>query len=102
MHGELKNCFNNVIDTWSASFLAYLYYSQGLITALISLIEPGALQVYLALIKRLFTCRFSDPEEKSIEPINVSLHSTLNIEFVYVILEGIVKISRMNLDGNDG
>lgn len=38
------------------------------------------------------------------EPINLLFNSTLNIELVYVILEGIVKFSRMgmnDLDGND-
>ena len=33
---------------------------------------------------------------EKIEPIKILLNSTLNIEFVYVILEGIVKFSKMN------
>ena len=32
---------------------------------------------------------------KELEPIRMLLNSTLNIEFVYVMLEGIVKFSKM-------
>ena len=46
---------------------------------------------------RLVTCRTSEPEGKCSEPINMLFNSTLNIEFVYVILEGIVKFSKMGL-----
>ena len=69
--------------------------------AVISLLEPGSFRVHMQLIQRLLTCKIYDREGESIEPINVMLDSTLNIEFVYVILEGIVKICCMRLDGHD-
>ena len=43
------------------------------------------------------TWRHKEPEGESTEPINMLFNSTLNIEFVYVILEGIVKFSQMGL-----
>ena len=39
--------------------------------------------------------------QKEIEPINLLFNSTLNIEFVYVILEGIVKFSKLSFDSDE-
>lgn len=39
--------------------------------------------------------------QQEIEPINLLFNSTLNIEFVYVILEGIVKFSKLSFDSDE-
>ena len=42
-------------------------------------------------------CRCKDSDEiETIEPIRVLLNSTLNVEFVYVLLDGIVQFSKLN------
>ena len=66
------------------------------------MLEPGSLQLYSSLFRKLVTCRRNDNDGlEKIEPIRILLNSTLNIEIVYVILEGIVKASKMNFEHND-
>ena len=81
-----------------------LFYSQGLILLMVRMLEPGMLRIHLGLLKKLFRCMFTgepdDEEEMDIEPINMLFNSTLNIEFVYVILEGIVTFSKMSFGSN--
>mmetsp|Transcript_13980 Transcript_13980/g.19068 ORF Transcript_13980/g.19068 Transcript_13980/m.19068 type:complete len:292 (-) Transcript_13980:1034-1909(-) len=77
--------------------LSALFYSQGFILSLIRMLEPGSLAVHLKLFKRLIRCKWDSEECEAIEPINMLFNSTLNIEFVYVILEGIVKLSALSL-----
>ena len=55
------------------------------------MIEPGNFKLYCQLFRRLISCKEQSLEEEKIQPIRMLLDSTLNIEFVYVILEGIVK-----------
>jgi len=76
--------------------LEALFYSQGFILPLIRLLEPGSFNLNKLLFRKLFSCRKKlEMEEEEVEPIRMLLDSTLNIEFVYVILEGIVKFSKM-------
>ena len=93
-------CVVRALNSWYSRIMEVLYYSQGIILVLVKLIEPGSLKVHMNLARRLLCCRFKEKEEESIESINVRLDSTLNIEFVYVILEGIIKIARMRIDDN--
>ena len=101
-HGEenLQKCFERGVEKWYAKLFAVLFYSQGLILLMVRMLEPGMLRIHLGLLKKLFSCMFTgepdDEEEIDIEPINMLFNSTLNIEFVYVILEGIVTFSKLS------
>ena len=76
-----------------------LFYSQGFLMPLIRMAEPGSLKMHLKLLWRLVSCRHikdEDNDDVKISPIRILFNSTLNIEFVYVILEGIVNFSKMS------
>ena len=85
------------IKRWYIKLFQALFYTQGVILPFLRMIEPGIFQLHLRLFKKLVRCRFKEADEEEIvEPISILLNSTLNIEFVYVILEGIVNFSRIN------
>lgn len=63
---------------------------------LIRMFEPGTFKLYCRLLRRFVSCTKKALEEEDLKPIRMLLDSTLNIEFVYVILEGIVKFSKYN------
>ena len=66
------------------------------------MLEPGALKLHIRLFCNIIKCKILDEaNEEQIEPICILFNSTLNIEFVYVILEGIVKFSKMNFETED-
>ena len=61
------------------------------------MLEPGSFKLHYMLLKKTIMCKrdqLKDLKEK--RPIRILLNSTLNIEVVYVILEGIVQFSKMN------
>ena len=61
------------------------------------ILEPGTLNLHIRLFRNLIKCKnLDEADEEKVEPISILFNSTLNIEFVYVILEGIVKFSRIN------
>ena len=80
--------------TWFTRLLQALFYSQGFILPLIRVTEPGSRMMYWRMLKNLFTCSKDVKEEKAAQ-VNMLFNSTLNIEFVYVVLEGIVKFSKV-------
>ena len=92
-----EDCIMEFINDWYMQMFSVLFYSQGLILSLIRMCEPGSVRCYVSLLKRLVMCDRDRPAAKQ-EPINMLFNSTLNIEFVYVILEGIVKLSKQTLD----
>ena len=92
------------INTWYVKLFQALFYSQGFILPFLRMLEPGALELHIRLLRRLLKCKKVDAaeeEEIRIEPISILFNSTLNIEFVYVILDGIVKFSQMNFASLD-
>lgn len=79
------------LDSWYAIIMASLFYSQGFILVFVRMLEPGSLSIHRDLMRELFNCRNSEPKESCcIAPINMLFNSTMNIELVYVILEGLV------------
>ena len=85
------------INRWYVKLFQALFYTQGVILPFLRMIEPGILKLHVRLFLKLARCRFKEADEEEIvEPISILLNSTLNIEFVYVILEGIVNFSRIN------
>ena len=69
------------------------------------MLEPGSFRLHLRLLKKLFGCQSNNgtnaDDQAEIEPINMLFNSTVNIEFVYVILEGIVKFSSMSFKSDN-
>ena len=68
------------------------------------MLEPGSFRLHLRLLKKLFGCQNNGTnadDQAEIEPINMLFNSTVNIEFVYVILEGIVKFSSMSFKSDN-
>ena len=92
------DCFHNQLFSWYGTILGALFYAQGLIFALTRMLEPGQFRLHLGLAQKLFCCKTDVLIEEKIEPINLHFNSTLNIEFVYVILDGIIKFSHTGLD----
>ena len=88
------------INDWYMQMFSVLFYLQGFILSLIRICEPGSIRCYWSLFTRLVKCERERPAVDQ-EPINMLFNSTLNIEFVYVILEGIVKLSKQTLDDAD-
>lgn len=82
-----------LISNKLVKLLQALFYSQGLILSLIRLLEPKSFHMYVRLAKNILTCKLKQDEDSACktEPIRILFNSTLNIEFVYVLLEGIVK-----------
>ena len=85
------------INRWYIKLFQALFYTQGVVLPVLRMIEPGIFKLHVRLFLKLVRCRFKEADEEEIvEPISILLNSTLNIEFVYVILEGIVNFSRIN------
>lgn len=96
--GHENQCFEDNIFSWYGHILSSLFYSQGFIFTLTRILEPGAFRLHMSLAKKMFGFGADESVEDKIEPINLHFNSTLNIEFVYVILEGIVKFSHIDND----
>lgn len=101
--------FYNQTDTrdyndqlWYVKLMRGLFYSQGFLLPIVRLVEPGQLSFYLMLLKKIFTCKqVEDYDIESYKEINILLNSTLNVEIVFVMLEGIVNCSKVNLKNED-
>ena len=96
------DCYQDFFYSWYGYILKWLYYSQGFVFAITRILEPGSFKLHISNLRRVFCCRSNSTRRDCMEPINLLFNSTLNIEFVYVILEGIVKFSRMGMNDLDG
>lgn len=95
---ELGHDINvNPGKTWPFDMMLSLFFSQGWILPLFRMIEPGSFKMHRSLMSSLIRrlkCQKRQEDEVEVEHIDILLDSTLNVEFVYVILEGIVKFSK--------
>ena len=67
----------------------------------IRMLEPGSINLHFMLLKKTIMCKRDELKHlKEAKPIRILLNSTLNIEIVYVILEGIVQFSKMNFSAD--
>ena len=89
------------INDWYIKLLQALFYAQGVLLPLLRMLEPGSMKLHLRLLSKILRCRIKEAEDEAVEPICILFNSTLNIEFVYVTLEGIVKFSRMNFSADE-